>query len=482
MLAKSPRGRFRYAIDWMNLAFQHSPLNLMEACQAVIDLLPQFIWLGATTTQRYRDLSMTENLAAAMCLAAIQSSSYSLALEWLEHTRCVVWNQSLMLRSPLDELRASHSDLATRIETIADELYGFSFDLPVNPDAHAHLVTAEQVGQRRRQLAVEYNNLLAQARQLPNFEDLFQPLTINRIIPAAQNGPVVVINYHSGHCDALILMPKHDQVKHLHLPQFNEGRVRQTRSELAIASRRKERRRRHLMPQVEDDDSLEGVLNILWSDIVKPVLDELGYINNVSSDRLPHITWCLTGSLSFLPLHAAGDYNQPLCRVFDYAVSSYAPTLSALLASTPCSLNRSHRVLAVGQSATPGHRPLPGTASELAYIQVHTENKLEFSQLIDEQATVEAVLDAMEQHDWVHLACHAHQNVQDPTKSGFFLHDGTLDLSSINRRSFKSKGLAFLSACQTATGDESLPDEAIHLASGMLMAGYASVIATMWSV
>jgi CHAT domain-containing protein len=88
----------------------------------------------------------------------------------------------------------------------------------------------------------------------------------------------------------------------------------------------------------------------------------------------------------------------------------------------------------------------------------------------------------MEQHDWVHLACHAHQSVDDPTESGFFLHDGTLDLGSINRRSFKGKGLAFLSACQTATGDSKLPDEAIHLASGMLMAGYSSVIATMWSV
>ncbi|CEL56486.1 hypothetical protein RSOLAG1IB_07835 [Rhizoctonia solani AG-1 IB] len=88
----------------------------------------------------------------------------------------------------------------------------------------------------------------------------------------------------------------------------------------------------------------------------------------------------------------------------------------------------------------------------------------------------------MEHHDWVHLACHAHQDTQDPTQSGFFLHDGSLDLASINRRSLTSKGLAFLSACQTATGDEVLPDEAIHLASGMLMAGYSSVIGTMWSV
>ncbi|KAH7334131.1 CHAT domain-containing protein, partial [Rhizoctonia solani] len=102
--------------------------------------------------------------------------------------------------------------------------------------------------------------------------------------------------------------------------------------------------------------------------------------------------------------------------------------------------------------------------------------------LMGYQATTTVVLDAMEQHDWVHFACHTHQNVDNATESGFFLHDGTLDLVAINRRSFKNKGLAFLSACQTARGDETLPDEAVHLASGMLMAGHASVVATMWSV
>ncbi|KAL5632183.1 hypothetical protein ACGC1H_000255 [Rhizoctonia solani] len=186
--------------------------------------------------------------------------------------------------------------------------------------------------------------------------------------------------------------------------------------------------------------------------------------------------------MSFLPLHAAGDYNQPLSSVFDYVVSSYTPTLTALLESASYSLRADFSVLAIGQTATPGHAPLPGTATELKYLKAHAQGKVKYSQLIDDHATTTAVLDAMEQHDWVHFACHAHQNVGNPTESGFFLHDGVLDLASINRRSFKHKGLAFLSACQTATGDSELPDEAVHLASGMLMAGYTSVIATMWSV
>lgn len=145
-------------------------------------------------------------------------------------------------------------------------------------------------------------------------------------------------------------------------------------------------------------------------------------------------------------------------------------------------------MLAIGQAVTPGQKPLAGTTTELGYVKSHVQGKVEYSQLVDAQATPATVLDAMEQHDWVHLACHAHQNVSDPTKSGFFLHSDTkgigavLDLTAINGRSLKGKGLAYLSACQTATGDETLPDEAVHLASGTLMAGYSSVIATMWSV
>lgn len=42
--------------------------------------------------------------------------------------------------------------------------------------------------------------------------------------------------------------------------------------------------------------------------------------------------------------------------------------------------------------------------------------------------------------------------------------------------------LAFLSACQTAVGDEKIPEESIRLAAGMLAVGYKGVIATMWSI
>ncbi|VDC02148.1 unnamed protein product [Peniophora sp. CBMAI 1063] len=42
--------------------------------------------------------------------------------------------------------------------------------------------------------------------------------------------------------------------------------------------------------------------------------------------------------------------------------------------------------------------------------------------------------------------------------------------------------LAFLSACETATGDDKMPEESAHLAAGMLAVGFKGVVATMWSI
>src|SRR6201996_3133803 len=41
---------------------------------------------------------------------------------------------------------------------------------------------------------------------------------------------------------------------------------------------------------------------------------------------------------------------------------------------------------------------------------------------------------------------------------------------------------AFLSACETATGEEKVSDEALHIAAGMLAAGCRSVVGTMWGI
>jgi CHAT domain-containing protein len=164
-------------------------------------------------------------------------------------------------------------------------------------------------------------------------------------------------------------------------------------------------------------------------------------------------------------------------------VSSYTPTLNALINATD-----SHKVqhkfrglLAVSQPDTPEQSPLPNTTVELEKIKGRAL-KFGFHPLEGPAASVKSVITGMESHSWVHLACHAEQNPAEPTKSALCLYDGHLELSTIITKSFPYADFAFLSACQTATGDENLSEEAVHLAAGMMLAGYRGVIATMWSI
>jgi CHAT domain-containing protein len=200
----------------------------------------------------------------------------------------------------------------------------------------------------------------------------------------------------------------------------------------------------------------------------------------------PRIWWCVTGPLAFLPVHAAGIYDNfstPNTNIFDYVVSSYTPTLSALIfAAENHEASQEFRgLLAVSQPNTPGQSAIPNTMVELTQIQKQGHD-CSVDVLEGPEALVESVVKGMQSHSWVHLACHAVQDAAVPTRSALLLHNGPLELSTIITKSFPNADFAFLSACQTATGDEKLSEEAAHLAAGFMFSGYRSVIATMWSI
>ena len=139
----------------------------------------------------------------------------------------------------------------------------------------------------------------------------------------------------------------------------------------------------------------------------------------------------------------------------------------------------------ISQPATPNLPRIPGTTKEVLAIKQLLENhdvQVQVLCLDGEAATVNQGITNMETHSCIHFACHAHQDTQEPLKSRFMLHDGGLELSEIIKRQLVGADLAYLSACQTSTGDEKLSEEAVHLAAGMLAAGYRGVVATMWSI
>jgi CHAT domain-containing protein len=93
------------------------------------------------------------------------------------------------------------------------------------------------------------------------------------------------------------------------------------------------------------------------------------------------------------------------------------------------------------------------------------------------------VIKGLKECSWVHFACHGIQEVSHPTESSLLLAGNSrLTLADIIKLSLMQADFAFLSACQTAAGTEELSEEAIHLAAGMLLAGYRGIIATTWSI
>lgn len=171
-------------------------------------------------------------------------------------------------------------------------------------------------------------------------------------------------------------------------------------------------------------------------------------------------------------------------KVFEFVISSYTPTLSSLIDSSLHVTPKKFQILAVAQPSASGQLSLPGTWKELIQIQERAkESDLAVSCLLESNARIEKVMQGMKESCWVHFACHGVQDIANPTDSGLLLAGKSrLKLSEIIKMSLPHAELAFLSACQTAKGAEKLPEEAVHLAAGMLFAGYQGVLATMWSV
>ncbi|OXM60493.1 CHAT domain-containing protein [Amycolatopsis vastitatis] len=362
---------------------------------------------------------------------------------------------------------------------------------------------------QRMALSREWEHLVGEVRATPGFEEFLKPPELADLLPAAERGPVVIVNVSRWRCDALIVTS--EGVSTCPLPGLTaEDAVARTNvylhtlqaAEWAAAARdlaREQLRDAPIMAHRQAvqaaervvraaDAAVEGMLldlcRWMWQVIAEPILDALD-LPDCGGDPLPRLWWCSTGALTLLPLHAAGYHDDPPPRrrtVLDRVVSSYTPTLRALLAARQ-PLDRlvadDDRLLTVGVSEVVGQLPLPGVAAELATLAELVPDRR--TDLVDGAATRDEVLRALRTHRWAHFSCHGNQDLNDPAEGGLVLADGVLRIADITSEQYHAE-FAGLSACKTATGGITLLDEAITLVSALHYTGYRHVIGTLWSV
>ncbi|KAF8198897.1 CHAT domain-containing protein, partial [Mycena galopus ATCC 62051] len=485
--------RFRAASWWAKLAQLGNHASLMDAYCVAIDLLPELAWLGLSISDRHHHITEAGSLVRNAAATAIIHDQPETAVEWLEQGRSIIWGQMLHLRTPVDALKQKHPGLAaelihlsSQLEEAATRSSDWEMKNPgpqKSPEASAGL---------SHENAYKQAKLLQKIRELEGFERFLLPKTISELSVAAQEGPVVFLNVSDIRCDALILVPGlSEEVMHLPLTDFTAKHSEDLKESLESLTSNTGLSNRLLGKregtQVDPEDLFTQILSELWVRLVKPILDSLA-ITTPKQDSFQRIWWCPTGPLTFLPIHAAGLYGRSNVfgpKVSDFVISSYTPSLAALIAGRrPQSVHHhAPQLLAVAQPSAFGHRHIPGTQQEIDYIQLHSRGKLPVMRLEKESATVGSVQKGMMDSSWAHFACHGVQDAVDPTQSALLVAGSErLTLSSIIKLSLPHADFAFLSACQTAAGDQKLQDESIHLAAGMLLAGYRGVIATMWTI
>ncbi|KZV67162.1 hypothetical protein PENSPDRAFT_636072 [Peniophora sp. CONT] len=470
-----------------------TPDALLRAHSRILDMLPEIVWLGHSLKRRLKESRRLRGLANSAVHVAIHAGALAQAVEWSDAGRSLIWSQVLSLRSPVNDLVQYYPDLAHSLEKVHAQLQGSVHISSISESLSATgspALTTNAEADHHRALAIEYDKIVAEVRRQSGFGDFMRPKKLAALLPSSKSlhGYVVSVNADRASCDALIFGPK-ETISSVALPKLSLKKAETLRSRWqsylgTYNVRERVMAARNYYPNCQP---VVRILGCIWRWIVDPILKAISLNEPLDGNHLPHVSWCPAGPLSQLPLHAAGIYDEESGQhAYDFVVSSYTPSLSALTRCVDALAKQEHTipsVLVATQSNTPGLEPLPGTVVEGARLhELFSRSHIAHTVLNGEQATSSAVRAAIDSHTWLHLACHGQQDLSDPTKSAFALSDEPLSLTDLMTLKDDNAELAFLSACQTAVGDEKIPEESMHLAAGMLAVGFKGVVATMWSI
>jgi len=137
-------------------------------------------------------------------------------------------------------------------------------------------------------------------------------------------------------------------------------------------------------------------------------------------------------------------------------------------------------LLAVDEPRLVSARRLPNSAREVAAVGARFESSRVLS---GESATLQGVLQWMQNYAVLHFSCHGRARLDQLLESGLVLaHDQVLTLCAIMDLRLQGARLAVLLACETGLPQLDPPDEAISLPTGLVQVGVPGVVALLWPV
>jgi tetratricopeptide (TPR) repeat protein len=481
------------------MLFSPEVLNIYESA---IHLLPRVANLGLSSKIRLHELIGSEELCRVAATRAINLNRFEIAVELFEEGKTVFWQQALQPRSTgaLSSLPLEDRDSLMSLLRTLEQNEDFS-GVQDKAEIEARM-------EKRRLLNLTLEGLIDKIRTRPGYSRFLSVPDFKYLSRAAESGPIVILfksEYFT--CAEALVIANPTLVKRYAVKMVNEKYMRGLRFNISASGMR------DLSNITIYDEPMRGMnvsrpgkknpLAEIWLDIVKPLVEELGFqvsflLASLMVSQLittekkaqgrarPRVHWYISGDFNFLPLHAAGIYegeNQECAS--DYIVSSYIPSLSALLRAREGAVPIPREELKAMLMAEPGNPEIGVPLIRGVEEEVQTVACLVQSASINvlndtsTRASVFSVLDKLPDAHILHLACHGHQK-EDPLQSCFTLNDGPLTISALMKLNLPNAMFAFLSACETAKGDRKHSDQVVHLAASLLFCGFRSIIATMW--
>ena len=468
-------------LSWINNAEEYNHSSVLEAYQTSLNTLDYLTSMQSSVDSRHTVMqarARPADLANDAFSCAVRHDNLRMAVELLEQGRGILWNQLARFDTPLATLegQGSHGwELANKFMELSTKLKN-------------HAQGSGRPGvDPYWQVRKDWESVADEIRCQDGFSRFLLPPHFDDLQRAAERGPVIIANASQYTCDALIILFDRPPV---HVPlRCSRGDVDDICSQFSILVRDQHAYGKNRESWVKQS------LRELWSSVVEPIATVLQ--DDIQLPLGSRIWWYPTSKFTILPFHAAGPHRKDQKNLMDIYVSSYAPSLSALIRAREraCSLkarDTSETANVISFAAVGQGKPCPDLKLlNLPEVQLEIEMirneagvapDVSFETVTGDAATIEGAVQAFRDHRWVHLACHGAQHATKPFDSWFAMGDGQLTLMRIIQERYIDSEFAFLSACHTALGDESTPDEVIHLAAGMQFAGFNGVIGTLWRV
>lgn len=234
---------------------------------------------------------------------------------------------------------------------------------------------------------------------------------------------------------------------------------------------------RKAITRVQSDRAVKKKLASLSRLLIAPVESHLEGKKRVIF--VPH------GKLHYLPfaslLSQDGKY---LVESFEVTEAPSAHSLSFGQSKNPrrqegfAPTDAGAAVFALGDVKVGTWPGLPGTLTESATVVSTLPDTQAYTA---EKMTRQAVLNGLNRSGILHFATHGFYEKGEPLESGIVTSDQTVTVADVLGQRMKAYSV-FLSACETAVGEETGADEIVGLQQSFQYAGSPSVIATLWQI